>query len=48
MRQALLPVLMSCATSAGNVKTMEELLNQVNMLADMRDTSYFSTIKEHI
>lgn len=29
IRQALLPVLMSCATSAGNVRTMEELLNQV-------------------
>ena len=29
MRDALLPVLMSCATSAGNVKTLEELLNQV-------------------
>lgn len=28
IRQALLPVLMSCATSAGNVRTMEELLNQ--------------------
>ncbi|KAJ7369304.1 hypothetical protein OS493_039898 [Desmophyllum pertusum] len=28
IRQALLPVLMSCATSAGNVKTLEELLNQ--------------------
>lgn len=28
IRQALLPVLMSCAASAGNVRTMEELLNQ--------------------
>lgn len=28
IRDALLPVLMSCATSAGNVKTLEELLNQ--------------------
>ena len=30
IRDALLPVLMSCATSAGNVKTLEELLNQVS------------------
>ena len=30
IRQALLPVLMSCATSAGNLKTLEELLNQVS------------------
>lgn len=29
VRQALLPVLMSCATSVGNIKTLEELLNQV-------------------
>ena len=29
MRQALLPVLMSCAASSGNVKTLEELVNQV-------------------
>jgi len=28
VRQALLPVLMSCAASSGNVKTLEELLNQ--------------------
>lgn len=28
LRQALIPVLMSCATSNGNVKTMEELLSQ--------------------
>lgn len=28
VRQALLPVLMSCATSVGNIKTLEELLNQ--------------------
>lgn len=30
IRDALLPVLMSCAASAGNVKTLEELINQVN------------------
>ena len=29
VRQALLPVLMSCAASSGNVKTLEELVNQV-------------------
>lgn len=28
LRKALLPVLMNCATSTGNVHTMEELLNQ--------------------
>ncbi|KAL9952035.1 hypothetical protein ACROYT_G039235 [Oculina patagonica] len=28
IRQALLPVLMSCAASAGNVRTLQELLNQ--------------------
>jgi len=30
IRQALLPVLMSCAASAGNLNTLEELLNQVS------------------
>ena len=31
MRQALLPVLMSCAASSGNVETLEELVNQVEL-----------------
>ena len=31
MRQALLPVLMSCAASSGNVETLEELINQVEL-----------------
>ena len=31
VRQALLPVLMSCAASSGNVETLEELVNQVEL-----------------
>ena len=41
VRQALLPVLMSCAASSGNVKTLEELVNQVEFF----NKDYAATLK---
>ena len=41
IRDALLPVLMSCATSAGNVKTLEEFLNQVSYWPPQRRRFYW-------
>ena len=46
MRQALLPVLMSCAASSGNVETLEELVNQVELFyKDYAAALKFSSFK---